>query len=169
VKYVASHIICQKYENASQGQERLNFQIFTSLRKLLSAFDDFIFYTRFCADDMFSFNARTGHYDDRYISGNNSPASRELFKPFTDLGSLLVSIKNILSFGFDVFWGDVINGVALAFFGRGHLVLGPNPTSHFWLKCFLDTRLQFLSLEPLIGFLAYLEPQPWFKSVAVRI
>jgi len=44
------------------------------------------------------FNARAGHYDGRYFFVHNLPAARarELFKPCTDLASLLVSIENDL-------------------------------------------------------------------------
>ena len=42
-----------------------------------------------------AFNARAGDYSRRYIFGYNSPAAiaRELFKPSTDVASLLDSIK----------------------------------------------------------------------------
>jgi len=44
-------------------------------------------------------------------------------------------------------------------FGQVNLALGANPTSHFLVQVFLETRLSTESLEPLIGFLAYLEPK----------
>ena len=34
----------------------------------------------------------------------------------------------------------------------------------FWLKVFFESRLSIGSLEPLIGFLAYLEPKLWLKN-----
>jgi len=40
----------------------------------------------------------------------------------------------------------------------------PNQWANFWLKFFLETRLSSESLEPLIGFLAYLEPKSWIKK-----
>ena len=36
--------------------------------------------------------------------------------------------------------------------------------SYFWLKFSLETKLWSASLEPLIGFLAYLETKPWLKN-----
>jgi len=53
---------------------------------------------------------------------------------------------------------DVTSGGVLRFFGQFYVALGANPMSHFWLKFFLESRLSSESLEPLIGFLAYLEP-----------
>ena len=35
---------------------------------------------------------------------------------------------------------------------------------YFWTHVFLETRLKSPSLQPLIGFLAYLEPKLWFKN-----
>jgi len=34
----------------------------------------------------------------------------------------------------------------------------------FWLKLFWETRAMTWSLEPLISFLAYLEPKLWLKN-----
>jgi len=44
------------------------------------------------------FNVHASHYDGRYFFGYNSPAARarELFKPSTDSGSLLVSTEKII-------------------------------------------------------------------------
>jgi len=36
--------------------------------------------------------------------------------------------------------------------------------SHFLAQDFLETRLQSMSLESLIGLLAYLEPKLWLKK-----
>jgi len=42
----------------------------------------------------------------RHSFGHNSPAARELFKPFTDATSLVVKIeKKIFCFGFELFSG----------------------------------------------------------------
>jgi len=43
------------------------------------------------------------------------------------------------------------------FYGLG----SKNNVLFLWLKCFLETRLLFEPLDPLIGFLAYLEPKLW--------
>ena len=53
------------------------------------------------------FNARDGHCSGRDISGHNSPAAGagDLFKPSTDLRSLLASIKHfflVLCLGFSL-------------------------------------------------------------------
>ena len=53
-----------------------------------------------------NFNARAGHSAGRYFFCHKSPAARarELFKPSTDFGSLLVSVekKKLVSLGFSV-------------------------------------------------------------------
>jgi len=38
-----------------------------------------------------------------------------------------------------------------------------------WLKCFSETRLSSESLDPLIGFLAHLEPKLWPTNQKVDI
>jgi len=43
------------------------------------------------------------------------------------------------------------------FYGPG----SENNVLFLWLKCILETRLSSESLDPLIGFLAYLEPKLW--------
>jgi len=46
----------------------------------------------------------------------------------------------------------------------GPTLPGPGPQAnelHFWLKFLLETKLWYASLEPLSGFLAYLEPKLW--------
>jgi len=70
------------------------------------------------------------------ISGNNSPASRELFKPFTDLGSLLIPIKNILSFGFGVFWGWRYKWGSSCVFWPRSPGPGPQPNEPFLAQMF---------------------------------
>ena len=44
-------------------------------------------------------------------------------------------------------------------FGQLYQTLGANPISRFFGSSFLETRPKFASLELLIDFLAYLEPQ----------
>jgi len=51
----------------------------------------------------------------------------------------------------------------LRFFGQIYLALGANPMSHFLAHVFLESRLSSESSEPLIGFIAYLEPKLWLK------
>jgi len=96
----------------------------------------------------------------------NSPAdwASKLLKPSTDSASLLVEIEiKIFSFwvcgslGEDVTSGGVIF-ILLAEFRPS--LRGPGRQSN-WpivsLKLFLETRLSYKSLEPLIDFLAYLD------------
>ena len=52
---------------------------------------------------------------------------------------------------------DVTMEHVVVFFGRVYLALGTNATSHFLAQVFFKTRLTFESLQPLIGFLEYLE------------
>jgi len=42
--------------------------------------------------------------------------------------------------------------------------LGANPTDYFLAQVFLESRLSSEALEPLIGFVAYLEPKLWLKQ-----
>jgi len=51
----------------------------------------------------------------------------------------------------------------LRFYGQLYPAPGANPMSQFLVQVFLETRLSAESLEPLIGFLAYLEPKLWPK------
>jgi len=62
------------------------------------------------------------------------------------------------SFGFGFVVNDVIIGVVLRIFGRGHRPMVANPTSHFLTQVLLETRLQSESLEGVIGFLVLLVP-----------
>jgi len=48
-------------------------------------------------------------------------------------------------------------GAILRFFGQIYLALGANPMSQFFGSGFFGTRLSSEPLEPLTGFLAYLE------------
>ena len=89
-----------------------------------------------------------------------------MFKPSTDSASLVVpSQKKIYSFGFGVLLGSVTSGVVFAFLqptspGPGRPPNGPT----FWPIYFYETRLSFESLEPLIGFLAYLDEKLCHKT-----
>jgi len=61
--------------------------------------------------------------------------------------------------------GDVASGDVFAFFwpplpGPGRQSIEP----YCWLTFCLETRPKSESLEPLNGFLAYLEPKPWIKK-----
>jgi len=96
------------------------------------------------------------------LFGHNSPAvaAAEVFKPSTDSGSLLVlsQKKKFLVLGLGFFWGDVTSGGVFAFSwptlpGPGRQSNGPTSCP----KYFLHTRLSYEFLEPLIGFLAYLD------------
>jgi len=76
-----------------------------------------------------------------------------------DSGSLLVSVeKNNNFFQFWV-WGSLWERRkwgCFRIFGQLCLALVANPTSHFWLKFFFETRLKSASFEPLFSLLAYL-------------
>ena len=98
----------------------------------------------------------------------NSPAAaaREVFKPSTDVESLLGSIKKkIFWFGWGVRLGEARKvGVFLIF---GPTLMGPGRQSHgpkFWLKLFLETRWSPASIEPLLDLLACLELKFWPKN-----
>jgi len=65
-------------------------------------------------------------------------------------------------------WGDVTSGVVLAFLLP--TFRGPGPQSNepiFGLKFLLETRVSSESLEPLIGFVAFLEPKLCHKNQKV--
>jgi len=54
-------------------------------------------------------------------------------------------------------------GACFRRFGPVYLPLGANPMGHF---CFFsETKPKPASLEPLNGFLAYLEPKSWLKNL----
>jgi len=72
--------------------------------------------------------------------------------------------KNFVRFGLGFSLSDVITGLAFATFwpsspGRGR----QDREAFFWIKFVLETRLRSASSEPLIDFLAYLEPKLWHK------
>jgi len=95
----------------------------------------------------------------------------KLFKPSTDSASLPVEIEKIVfHFGFRVLWGDVTSGGVFWPTLRGHGRQSNEPI--FSLKFFFKTRLSSESLEPLIGFLAYLEPKlchkKWLKFLPLQ-
>ena len=89
--------------------------------------------------------------------GHKSPAARarELFKPSTDLASLLL---NIAKKQFSVSVGGFLKVTSQ----RGHVLeflAGPGPRPidpFFWLKVLLKTRSKSASIEPLIDLLAHL-------------
>ena len=69
----------------------------------------------------------------RPFFGQKLPAARarELFKPSTDLASLLVEIKkNAFRFRFGYSRGDVTMRACFQIFGHRHLALGPDPLTH---------------------------------------
>ena len=82
-----------------------------------------------------------------------------MFKPSTDSASFLdPSQKKFSVLGLGFSWRDVTSGGVLAFVwptlpGPGRPSNGPT----FWPKYFVETRLSYEFLEPLIGFLAYLD------------
>jgi len=92
----------------------------------------------------------------------NSPpaAAREVFKSSTDSASLVVPSQK-KQFQFWV-WGSFGGASEMGVFSRFHGLLYPALDAHrmgprFWPKYFYETRLSYESLEPLIGFLAYLD------------
>ena len=90
------------------------------------------------------FDARTGHYHGRHISGHNSPAARarEPFKPSKDPESLLDTIlKNWKVLDLVFFVDNFIIWVGFRIFGRGYLALRATLTRHFLAQIFLETRL----------------------------
>jgi len=105
------------------------------------------------------------------VFGYNSPAAaaRAVFKPSTDSASLVVPNQNkIFSFGFGVLFGDVTSGGVFAFLwptlpGPGRPWNGPT----YWPKYFYETRLSYECLEPLIGFLSYLDQNLCHKKQKV--
>jgi len=60
-----------------------------------------------------------------------------------------VFYKNLGSFGFELFVGDVILGVRLGFSGLRHQAPDHNRSSLFLLK---KARRKSASLQPMIGF-----------------
>jgi len=132
----------------------------------------------FHAQTRISFNARAGHYSGGHFLCHNLPVAREVFKPSTDSARRLVSTKkNIFSFAFGVLlggrhkWGCfcvfVVNFTDV-YTMRGFLcifvyiwITASSPGSWpmkpiSWLKVFLDSRLEYESLEGLMYFLAFL-------------
>jgi len=116
------------------------------------------------------FNARAGHFSGRHSFGHNAPAAAagEVFKPSTDSAGLVVPSQkkffSVLGLGFS--WGDKWG--VLAFLwpnlpGPGRPSNGPT----FWPKYVLETRLSYEFLEPLIGFLAYLDQKLCHKNQKV--
>ena len=67
-------------------------------------------------------------------------------------------LKKISVLGMRFSWGNVTSRGVFRFYGQFYPALGANPISQFFGSGFLETSLSSESLEPLIGFLAYLEP-----------
>ena len=77
-------------------------------------------------------------------------------------------IFSVLGFGFS--WGVVTSGGVFAFLWENATLPGPGRPSNgptFWPKYFYETRLSHESLEPLIGFLAYLDQNLCHKNQKV--
>ena len=114
------------------------------------------------------FNDRKIQQIGTYVFGYNSPPApaREVFKPTTDSASLVVpSQKTVFSFGFGVLlggrhkWGCF--RVFMAYFTR---TWTPIEWAHVLAQICCKTRLSYESLEPLIGFLAYLDEKLCHKN-----
>ena len=56
--------------------------------------------------------------------------------------------------------GDVISGVGLGLFGRGHRARAQTARANFLTRVFIGNQ----SFEPLTGFLAFLVETLWPKS-----
>jgi len=117
-----------------------------------------------------AFKSRSGHCLDpslQLLQLHNLPAdwARELFKHPTDSARIVVQILKKFVLGLEFSGGDVIMLACLHDFMAEvtwHWWQPNWPT--FWLKVFMESRLSSESLEPLIGFLAYLEPKLWLKN-----
>ena len=117
----------------------------------------------FHAQTWISFNSSAGHYSGRHFFGHNLPVAREVFKSSTDSARRLVSTKK-KHFQFCV-WGFLGGrhewGYFCVFVVNFTRPWAPIQRANFWLKVCLETRLSSESLEPLVGFLTYLEPKLW--------
>ena len=96
---------------------------------------------------------------------DNSPREydKEPFEPSKDSWSLVVyTEKKLLRFGFGVFGGcrqrEGRFCFSLVFLLWRHLT---DNEPKLWLKLWLDSRLEYESLEPLMDFLAFLVPKLW--------
>ena len=85
-----------------------------------------------------AFNAHVGQCSGRcimhrtFLAITRQPLELESWSnPLRTCEVFLFQFKHVFKFGFRVFVGDVVSGVVCAFFGRGRLALGANPTSHF--------------------------------------
>ena len=115
------------------------------------------------------FNDSASHYSGSCIFGYNSApaAAKEVFKPSTDSASLVVSSqkKNFQFWFRGSFGGGVTSGDVFAFLwptltGPGRQLNGPT----FSIEYFYETRISHETLEPLIGFLAYLDQNVCYKN-----
>ena len=115
------------------------------------------------------FKSRVRHFSCRALQSYNLPGdwARELFKPSTDLASLVVEIekKTIFWFRWGFFWRwRQKEGM---FWKSWPPLAGPGlqPIDpFFWCKVLLKTRWKSASIEPLIDLLAYLWPKLWAKN-----
>jgi len=64
-------------------------------------------------------------------------------------------------------WETSQVGVFLRFYGLLYPALGANPMNQFFGASFFEARRSSESLEPLISFIAYLEPKLWHKNKRV--
>ena len=112
------------------------------------------------------FNDHAGHYNGPCFFGYNSPAAtaRELFKPSTDVTSLLGSIKIFFYLGEVFAWERLAKWGVFVFLTNFDEPWTPILGTKFWLKPFLKTRWSSASIEPLLDFLACLEPKLWPKK-----
>ena len=116
-----------------------------------------------------TFNIHKGHFFDQTFCNSITipypPAewARQLIKPSTDSASPLVEIEIFFLLRSGDTYGAHHKGFCL--FGEFYQALGSNPMSqYFWIKIVLESRLSPKSLEPVFGFLAYLEPKLWLKN-----
>ena len=122
------------------------------------------------------FQSRVRHFC-KTLQSYNSPAprARELFKPSTDLASLLVEMeKNFFAVwdtcGWRHKWLSLqshCKGCFCVYLVTFTQAWAPIHWAMFWFKLFLETRPKSASLEHLNVFLAYLEPKLWIKKQKV--
>ena len=106
-----------------------------------------------------AFTSRKGHVFCEALQRYNSTVdwARELFKLLRFQQVFLVETEKC--FFVLGFMGVTSQVGVVCFFGHLYPALRANPMSHFFGSSFLETRLWSASLEPLIDFLAYLEPK----------
>ena len=85
---------------------------------------------------------------------HNSAADwgRELLKSSIDAERLVLSIKKLVSFGFEFFWMWPNKwGYRLGLFDQGYLTLGFNPQGAIFVSFLNETWQKSACLKPLIG------------------